>query len=650
MLEAANRKLGRPAIAREVAGIACRDDFTVAMTLSPEDLGRALEKKLRCLWLAGLIYCTGTRGDTELYCTAATLPDPPETFTPSGTSHRKLVLTAVAHAVDRLGRPVRLQDVVDQGHLPGEKLPSRNTTSVYIASLVRSGELTVVGQVSGAGGNNLVVPTGTDVSKLTVKPVPTLNEVVAAAFNQIWQEHVKKGGAVGTRPLPIAGSEVAHRVRWESPLASPTKVRMALKSLTRGRHARVRKVGTGSGSRVRWAPAAVLDEELDLTLSRPAACHSDPERVALLIQRRTERFGVPAASSDQLEQELQLDDEIRLEAHTLAEAITSACPRPESGSTLQNPLVVRAGVVGSLPYYCLPAVAQNAALYLMWLQADHAWTEFNFKGVIQAANRCQLPAYAFAHLARLPYGLREMRTTIDHVLARDALGETVHQAMRSRLNELDDLVERTESELLRSFGTLKSNHSEKIPRWTPERFAKTFQKLSGRAPFDHEVRHPSIRRVRNPEYHSRAAKGRKYSVIWHLDRTSALLFLAESYGGRMCHVLAELARNELAFVRNPQPAITSLHSDDPDQRLTAVACLAFLWSTQGTRHLMTTIEVDPEPGVREAALWAYGFIGGAAAVDLLRQRAAHDTSSRVRQFAALAVEALEHSPTGWWAL
>ncbi len=52
---------------------------------------------------------------------------------------------------------------------------------------------------------------------------------------------------------------------------------------------------------------------------------------------------------------------------------------------------------------------------------------------------------------------------------------------------------------------------------------------------------------------------------------------------------------------------------------------------------------DAEPGVREAALWAYAFSGGEAAEELVAERAKEDPTPRVKEFAA------EMARAGtWW--
>jgi hypothetical protein len=82
-------------------------------------------------------------------------------------------------------------------------------------------------------------------------------------------------------------------------------------------------------------------------------------------------------------------------------------------------------------------------------------------------------------------------------------------------------------------------------------------------------------------------------------------------------------------------------------RLAGVACLAFLWSVEGNKSLRQIAVEDPEPGVRQSALWAYGFANGEGAFKLASWQAKDDISSQVRSFAEKAKELNE---TEWWLL
>lgn len=84
-----------------------------------------------------------------------------------------------------------------------------------------------------------------------------------------------------------------------------------------------------------------------------------------------------------------------------------------------------------------------------------------------------------------------------------------------------------------------------------------------------------------------------------------------------------------------------------ESRLAGVACLAFVWSDEGTAKLKRMAQEDPDPGVRQSALWAYGFAGGAGAREMLCYKARNDPNKRVREFAS---EALDADDGSWWKM
>jgi hypothetical protein len=56
---------------------------------------------------------------------------------------------------------------------------------------------------------------------------------------------------------------------------------------------------------------------------------------------------------------------------------------------------------------------------------------------------------------------------------------------------------------------------------------------------------------------------------------------------------------------------------------------------------------DPDPGVQQSALWAYGFAGGEGAHEMLVDKSRNDPNNRVREFASQALEADDGS---WWKM
>lgn len=156
-----------------------------------------------------------------------------------------------------------------------------------------------------------------------------------------------------------------------------------------------------------------------------------------------------------------------------------------------------------------------------------------------------------------------------------------------------------------------------------------------------------IRRFPNPLYESRFAKDTRVATEFLHDRTDALLHIAKQWGGPECALQATLAANELGLLRDHRFIFPGLEAKSFEIRLAAIACLAFLWSDDGNEQLRLAAMNDPDAGVRQSALWAYGFASGEDAQELVRERRCNDANVHVRTFAEKAMQLDER---GWWGL
>jgi len=111
---------------------------------------------------------------------------------------------------------------------------------------------------------------------------------------------------------------------------------------------------------------------------------------------------------------------------------------------------------------------------------------------------------------------------------------------------------------------------------------------------------------------------------------------------------AGLAEHELGPLRDQRFIFPALRDRSTDVRLIAVACLAFVWSEEGHAQLRDAALGDPDPGIRQSALWAYGFSGGAAARELCDTVRADDPSRDVRDLANRTL--VTDETLRWWHL
>jgi hypothetical protein len=161
------------------------------------------------------------------------------------------------------------------------------------------------------------------------------------------------------------------------------------------------------------------------------------------------------------------------------------------------------------------------------------------------------------------------------------------------------------------------------------------------------LKHNSIRRIPNPAFVSRFAKEPSVAAEFLYDRTDALIYAAKQWGGPECSLQAMLASNELGRLRDSRFVFPALASKSYEARLAGIACLAYLQSKEGNEQLKRLAEEDPDAGVRQSAVWAYGFVEGESAFDFVRERRDHDTNAHMQ---ASLDTALQMTEKGWWAL
>jgi hypothetical protein len=156
-----------------------------------------------------------------------------------------------------------------------------------------------------------------------------------------------------------------------------------------------------------------------------------------------------------------------------------------------------------------------------------------------------------------------------------------------------------------------------------------------------------VRRIPNPIYTHRFCKDHQKAAEYVFDRTDVLLFAATRWGGHECCFQAMLAKSQLGLLRDARFVFPVLKRESFEERLTGVACLAFLWSDKGNQLLREIATSDSNPSVRQSALWACGFAEVEWIRDLLGERSKDDPSASVRNFAKAA---LEQAETSWWAM
>jgi hypothetical protein len=589
----------------------------------------------------------------------------PTSALPEDVTPRQRVLGYVRAAISRLGRGVRLADVADQAALdPAKPALSRDLVRVSLGSLTSTGHLVVLGKVVGrrSGGTHVYVLADHPRPDATLDGIVTWPEEVCRAVLHLWEEHVCATEGTAEKPRPIYAGEVASFLATSHPGNTAEELafrtRGTLQTLCRGANARIRKLAFDSPDRVGWVPAGVEDDQFEID---PTHAHSwDTAKAAEALARACARHARPLASNLEVRREVGRDPKLRpVGKSTLARALESASREvlTDHGGRRRprrDRRIHRLGSSKGVAYYCLARNLAAARVHFRLFQIEEGLTRGRVEEQISTLERCTIPAIARARAAQLQSALDNAITAMNDVLSDPAVESAAEAAATLQVSQLMVLNEQLESWVGR--GPVKRDPATfDAPAWTPEELFEEALPiapyLDGKTPRDMNVVFGfTVRTLLNPEFTMRTAPDRRQSTLLLFDRAAALMHLAREYGGPECLQQAVVAANELGTYRDPLPAIEALTEGSLDERLVACACLSFLWSDEGRAALLRAALVDPEPGVRQVALWGYAFARGADALLLLADRSRSDPGDSVRVFAGAAVASVQDDPRGCWAL
>lgn len=665
-LEVANLRLSRVTTVSEVAECMLPDEAMWIGQNYAKELRTLITTILGLLIKRGLVFSPGRIGAKRYYGSTSIL-EPEKSPLPNALSRRQRVLGIVYRAVEHFGRAVRTGDVLDFCSSLGDEI---NIDPEFIArdilNLADNGELAVIGTVRGdENGTKLYLPSNMNPdSYMPREPLSWLEEV-AKAFGQLWEEEVNRATNEGRRPRPIATGEVRARLTL-SPNPNPKLDTLcylpnALSQLADTKDALIRKVERPGKRSVMWAPVGMKNDALDLG----DAYASDVERVAGALERACRRLGRPVTVSD-VRDEVEMDPSLQPAGKLQLRNILSDISKEkiDAGDGVRRDRVTRrcfyVGKVKGASYYCHDAgTADEARSYIRFRQIELRWSESATMADPDAYMRCALPSVAIGRAMLVKTETEAITNDIDEFLREGVVdGATRHEAelLREQVSEVMGTASEWLTQNFMEGLSLPPEVSLDIPGWTA---SELLQSLKPVWPSAKEVKPhnrllgtiwTNIRRFPNPEFESRFSKVSHKAFEYLYDRTDALLFAATRWGGRECCMQAMIVRSEVGTLRDPRFIYPALGSPIFEERLKAVASLAFLWSEEGNEILRRAAICDTESGIRVSALWAYGFAGGEQAKELLSQQAERDPDERACSLFRDISERLKANEGSWWKI
>jgi hypothetical protein len=532
-----------------------------------------------------------------------------------------------------------------------------------VLSLLETGDLKLAGKVltDGKGSNLYLLPELDPKAYMPDGPLTWLG-TVERAFNEIWELENRQAAANNRRPRPISTGQVRAQLAADltpHPNLGNTKlVPNALVQLSKSKTPSVRQIKRRGEKRALWAPLSVPDEALDFG----DIYASDTERIGTAVERAVRRLGRPVSLRDVAE-EVKMDPYLRPAGlSSLFEILSDASKEKigvKKGERYERVIrrVYRAGRIGGDAYYFnsmegLP----EAAAYVRFAEADSRWHEAEAEEEIAAIGACTVLSIAVGRALLVQAEVHHVL----HILESLLKGANASEAVRLQANQLrekaltvNSLVADWTASAEGAGRRLPSKVDTHVPGWTASELLPI---ISPFYPPAQAITEPAalvrllwddIRRVQNPGFKTRFSNNPQVAAEYLFDRADALLFMGRKWGGKECSFQAMVVSHQLGRLRDPRFVLPATKSNEEETRLNSAACLGFLWSDEGNRRLRELAVNDPSPGVRETALWAYGFACGKGAIELLHERKTEDPSNRVRMFIE---KALKTHGEPWWIM
>lgn len=658
-LEDANRSHERAVRVAEIAEkISPRDKKKLEKTYANK-LTTITSKTLDLLITRGLVFSPGAFKRRRFYGSVQVL-DPNRTDLPNIRSRRFRVLELVRETVHALRRPVRASDVLNQAKSSGLHSELKEFDITHdVLSLAETGEVTVVGRVRGENkGSNLYLPSEIDPSPyLPVRPLTWLDEV-AQTVETLWTDRIEEAAAGGGLPRPFTTGDVRARL-LNSPFHTQRQIKQdpqiivdAVKNLSSSSNPLLRCIKRRGQKALLWVRADFTDDKIDFG----SFYASDAERMGAAVERAVKRHGRPVTVRD-IKDEVAADLTLQpVTTSSLFQTLKYASRETfdsQDGKGPQKRQLLRVADVGRAgrnTYYSVADTAEARGfvdlrrLELRWATAQFQ-TQMDTLGAASITSVAKGRAMLLKHDLAITLGeVSEllMRPDIDSTTRREA--QQIQERTKELANSADQWLAACESDHIDLPAILPTTAT----LWTGEQFLDVVRPLH--SPFQTISVHRflrlmtrQVRRIPNPKFEYRFSDNSDLAAEFFFDPTDALIYAAKRWGGRECSLQAMLASRELGYLRDPAFVLPGLKARSFEVRLAAVACLAFLWSDEGISRLKDAALLDHEPGVRQSALWAYAFAGGAGARRLFAKAVRDDPNHLVQEFASHAL-----MMDSWW--
>lgn len=645
--ETANRTLGRASSVDEISQALTPKDATALLKIYGTDLTTTISKILGLLTSRKKVFVAGFSGKKKYYGVIGVL-DPKNAKLPESLkSRRSRVLEIVKNAVEVSRQALRLPDILEfvDGR-PEYRDLTPEMISQSVMSLKQTGELKAISIRGDGNGFHLYLPSALSIENYSPAKSLTWLEFVMSIFNDVWKQHNNDALLNGQLPLPVTTGEIRTKIaesgEFSHKLVDPKILVGAMQQLANSGNPSIRKIRRPNQKAVLWLPVETVKTDAELGI---AYAH-DTERVGEAVRRASVRLGRPVNLME-IEEEFKIDPSLEPASASKYHRLLADVSKVRAGSgkgeerrSRVNRRLYRVGNIDGHAYF-YPEDSPGAAGFVSFRKMELLWERLCFEEQSNEIGCCRLPSVVAGRLKLLSYNLTGILDKLTGLCALERIlgvsDSKVKQFVGNVQSALREISYAACNELNRS--VLPPEVENRIDGWTAEELLNVIQpfypsarKLAKRKNIQALIGE-TIVKFRNPHFTVNTDKNPRCAAQFLYDVADAKIRIAKKWGGTECALQATMAANELGLLRDYRFVLPGLKSGDYENRLTAVACLAFIPSETGNDYLKNIAVNDVDPGVRGSALWAYGFAGGRYAMKFVRERMLHDTDSRVQKFA-----------------
>ena len=610
-LEMANRTSNRAVLLGEVINALTKKQLSVLKGSYVNPLIDTVRQILKLLINRKLVFIARSDRHRHYYAAASVFNrnEMPFEFYPS---YRQRVISLLRDVIKHYNRPVRIGDIDNyldkvRPDIAGDHKWFRPTIKRLTAEgIVKA----VIKRRQVKCGGHFYLLSGMDPSSY---PSPELSrlEAVLMGFRELWEKETETARFENRPPSPITTEEIKNYIYNKFPkniLPHKRNLTEALIALSKqSSNIAIRRLKRDSYSKALWVPVEVKDDELEIN----GAPKGDSEKVYLAVEYAVKRLRRPVKVKD-IKNEMNIHAELQITTENSLGVLLNTQAKFSK--------VKRAGWINGEYYYFWGN--KNSPLvkgYLTLKKIEGEWEKLDALLELNDLSNCSLELIAYGRCLLIKNAVEHLIPDLLPLGTDKEFGSVVNMEAQALHKQAEDVYSKAELWLKQNVefteGFPKSVN-QNIPGVTAGELWELLQLLYpvGRkvetAALTSNLLSHDVRRIKNPLPKPVRCDGTRETVLYLFDRADAYIYIAHRWGGSEAGLQATLAKNNLGLLRDINFVLPCLSSCDYNDRLIAVACLAFLQVEGGLEALYNVCLKDADRGVRESALWAYAFIGG----------------------------------------